>query len=286
MSNNSSSVLADTVGSLKAIPRFEFGRNWQRFLESLNEQRISLAEESLCNMLGVESLQQSSFLDVGCGSGLFSLAAMRKGAERVFSFDYDPQSVACGEELKRRYFPGAPNWTVQRGDVLDPTYLSNLGQFDVVYSWGVLHHTGKMWQALGNVVPLVRPGGKLFIAIYNDQGLRSSLWTRVKVLYNYGVVGRLMVIPTFFSCFAFRALARDLFLRKNSFARLGKEVKDPRGMAFLTDLLDWLGGYPFEVAKPEEIFDLFRSKGFELVKLKTAGVSHGNNEFVFVKCAA
>jgi hypothetical protein len=60
---------------------------------------------------------------------------------------------------------------------------------------------------------------------------------------------------------------------------------DPRGMAFLTDLLDWLGGYPFEVAKPEQVLDPFRSEGFELVRLKTAGVGHGNNEFVFVKCA-
>lgn len=284
MSDDSAGIVDESVATSDASRRFEFGKNWQRFLLSLDSQRISRAETSLCSMLGVEGFQHSSFLDVGCGSGLFSLAAMRKGAERIHSFDYDPESVVCAEELKRRYFSCAANWRIERGDVLDPTYLSSLGQFDVVYSWGVLHHTGKMWQALNNVVPLVRPG-KLFIAIYNDQGLRSSLWTRVKILYNYGVVGRLIVIPIFFSCFAFRALAKDLFLHRNSFARFGKEVKEPRGMAFLTDLLDWLGGYPFEVARPEQIFDFFRSKGFALVRLKTAGVHHGNNEFVFVKCA-
>jgi len=144
--------------------RFEFGRNWTRFLQVLDDERIDEACKSLRRMLGIESLARRTFLDVGSGSGLFSLAAMKLGAERVFSFDFDPHSVACTLELKRRYFPGASNWTIEQGSVLDDNYLEHLGLFEVVYSWGVLHHTGNLWQALANVAAPVAPGGRLFIA--------------------------------------------------------------------------------------------------------------------------
>ncbi|HKY27860.1 MAG TPA: class I SAM-dependent methyltransferase, partial [Pyrinomonadaceae bacterium] len=153
--------------------RFQFGENWKHFLSTLNETRIVEAEKSLKEMLQVEDLTDKSFLDVGSGSGIFSLAAKRLGA-RVHSFDYDPESVACTMELRRRYFSDDSDWTVEEGSVLDTKYLQSLGKFDVVYSWGVLHHTGKMWQALENVSQPVSRDGKLFIAIYNDIGWRTT----------------------------------------------------------------------------------------------------------------
>ena len=127
--------------------RFEFGRNWARFLETLNDERISRAEESLKTMLDMHDLTGLDFLDAGSGSGLFSLAARRLGA-RVYSFDYDPNSVNCTAELRRRYFKDDTLWRVEAGSVLDADYLARLGRFDIVYSWGVLHHTGAMWPAL------------------------------------------------------------------------------------------------------------------------------------------
>src|SRR6266545_5844853 len=142
--------------------RFEFGKNWTRFLAGLDGQRIAQAEESLRAMLETTGLKGKSFLDIGSGSGLFSLAARRLGA-RVHSFDYDPQSVACAAELRRRYFPGDAQWVVEEGSALDADYLARLGKFDIVYSWGVLHHTGRMWQALENAQLPVAPGGRLFI---------------------------------------------------------------------------------------------------------------------------
>ena len=148
--------------------RFEFGKNWSAFLTLLNEERILKAEESLREMLEVEDLKGKTFLDIGSGSGLFSLAAKRLGA-KVHSFDFDSNSFACTKELKRRFFENDENWQVEQGSALDKNYVESLGKFDIVYSWGVLHHTGKMWEALENATLPVKSGGKFFIAISNAQ---------------------------------------------------------------------------------------------------------------------
>lgn len=261
--------------------RFAFGKNWQRFLRMLVPERIAAAEKSLRDMLEVENLSGKSFLDAGCGSGLFSLAAMRLGAARVHSFDYDPDSVACALELRHRFFEGANNWTIERGDVLNPAYLSPLGQFDVVYSWGVLHHTGNMHKAFENVMASVSRHGKLFISIYNDQGLYSRGWAFVKRNYSRWPVLRPLMVVGFGSYFICRDFMGDLLiLNRSPFQRY--RLKD-RGMAGWPDLLDWLGGYPFEVASPKNVSEFFSSRGFDLRRLKEVGRQIGCNEFVFVK---
>ena len=285
MSNPASAAAGREYQTNGSDVRFAFGKNWQRFLRYLNEERIAEAEKSLRDMLQAESLRGESFLDIGCGSGLFSLAAMRLGAAQVYSFDFDPDSVACAQELRQRFFPNSDLWTIEQGSALDRAYLARLGQFDVVYSWGVLHHTGDMWPALANVIPRVSPRGRLFIAIYNDQGPVSSFWKVVKRLYSRGRIWRLLIIALFGALFALRGLVKDvLVLRTNPLKRY-RDYTRSRGMSYFTDLLDWLGGYPFEVAKPEDICEFFRMHGFQLLKLKTVGGRLGNNEFVFLRSA-
>jgi 2-polyprenyl-3-methyl-5-hydroxy-6-metoxy-1,4-benzoquinol methylase len=177
-------MIQQHAGEVALGQRFEFGKNWTAFLNTFNDERLEFAKVSLANMLEVTDLRGRTFLDAGCGSGLFSLAARRLGAS-VFSFDYDPASVRCAAELKRVHQSEDVNWTVEEGSVLDEKYLSALGRFDVVYSWGVLHHTGSMWKALENVGNLVAPDGSLFVAIYNDEGARSNRWRTIKKLYNF-----------------------------------------------------------------------------------------------------
>jgi 2-polyprenyl-6-hydroxyphenyl methylase/3-demethylubiquinone-9 3-methyltransferase len=262
--------------------RFEFGKNWAWFLEKLNEDRIAEAVKSLCQMLETKSLAGKSFLDIGSGSGLFSLAARRLGA-RVHSFDYDPNSVGCTQELRRRFFPDDPDWVVEPGSALDPEYVRSLGKFDVVYSWGVLHHTGDMWNALANAALPVKSGGQLFIAIYNDQGTASVRWKKTKRTYNRLPKGlRFLVVWPSFWVLNWRTLAKDT-LKLQPMKSIREYGKGGRGMSFWQDVVDWVGGYPFEVATPEQMFDFYHQRGFELMRLRTVGGSLGCNEFVFRK---
>src|SRR2546425_2087505 len=261
--------------------RFEFGKNWAAFLTVLTDERIAVAEASLKKALGMEDLRGKRFVDIGCGSGLFSLAAVRLGAS-VHSFDYDPHSVACTAELKRRYFPDSERWIVERGSVLDKKYMEQLGQFDVVYSWGVLHHTGNMWQALANIVPLVgKPDGKLFIAIYNDGGTSTERWRAIKKLYvSSNIAVRWTILITLFTMLQLKAVVRRINRLENPLpVRDFREYKNRRGMSVWHDFVDWIGGYPYETAKPEEIFEFYRNHGFFLDFLQTGGL--GCNEFVF-----
>ena len=263
--------------------RFQFGSNWARFLGLVDEQRIRQAEDSLRTMLTRKDLAGVSFLDIGSGSGLFSLAARRLGA-RVRSFDYDPESVACTKELQRRYFPADDNWQVGQGSILDPDFVRELGTFDIVYSWGVLHHTGDMWNALELAHQAVAPDGWLFIAIYNDMGAQTSRWRVLKKTY---VRLPAMLRPAFAALVSLPQeirLAGSALLRgkPSDYIRGWTGYRANRGMSKWRDIVDWVGGYPYEAAKPDAIFQFFKDRGYSLEAMRCLG-GLGCNEFLFKK---
>ncbi|MGV3485851.1 MAG: class I SAM-dependent methyltransferase [Planctomycetaceae bacterium] len=261
--------------------RFEFGKNWTSFLESIDESRIAASTASLSTMLDTTRLDNLTFLDVGCGSGLGSLSAWRMGAT-VHSFDFDPASVACTQELRRR-FAEPSRWTVEQGSALDEAYLQRLGLFDIVYSWGVLHHTGNMKRAIELTADRVKADGRLFIAIYNDQGSASRRWSTIKQIY-HRLPERLQpawvgaVASVHEAKFAAARLARG----RNPLPTADwKQKAHDRGMSPWHDWVDWVGGWPFEVARPDEIINPLIARGFRLERLKTVGNGWGCNEYVF-----
>jgi 2-polyprenyl-3-methyl-5-hydroxy-6-metoxy-1,4-benzoquinol methylase len=272
--------------------RFRFGKNWKSFLKTVDEKSIQEAERRLTAFLGVSSLSGTSFLDVGSGSGLHSLAARRLGAD-VVSFDYDPDSVDATRALRNNFGFDKDTWRIETGSVLDSDYLSSLGQFDVVYSWGVLHHTGAMWQALQSVQSLVKEGGKLYIAIYNDAGKSSRSWLQRKKMY--------CKLPPFVKPFYFVWVYTPIELRRMGvlkiFGKAGvdelpktfmrylgewKNYRKDRGMSRFYDLVDWIGGYPYEFAKAEDLVTFYEKAGFQLEKL-ARNDGTGNHELVFIK---
>lgn len=262
--------------------RFAFGRNWQAFLSVLDEERIACAQRSLKEMLGVSTLEGKVFLDIGSGSGLSSLVARRLGAT-VHSFDYDPQSVACTAHLRQRYFPDDPFWTVEQGSALDTGYLATLGQADVVYSWGVLHHTGSMWQAVENLFPLVAPGGTIALALYNYQGLATKVWTAIKRAY-VSSPALLQPLIAGLVCVYFEwwhMVDRLIHLKNPLPFEDWRQYRSQRGMSRWHNYVDWAGGYPFETVTPDQVFDFVHPRGYELTFLRTQGAGLGCNEFTF-----
>lgn len=261
--------------------RFKFGKNWESFSKKISNERLNVAKESLREMLGISDLEGKDFLDIGSGSGLFSLAAFQMGA-KVYSMDYDPDSVECTKQLNSTYAKSSEGWIVSEGSVLDNKYMSSLGEFDVVYSWGVLHHTGDMNKALHNAIIPLKEGGKLFIGIYNDQGNKSRIWLNIKKLYNRNHIYRFILTSIYVTYLVFRMGSLDIIKLKNPVNRYEKYKKN-RGMSMYHDWIDWLGGLPFEVASPKYIVDFFYSNyGLKLIKIKTTSTV-GINEFVFTR---
>jgi SAM-dependent methyltransferase len=260
-----------------ANPAFAFGENWARFLTSLSDEQIEYATRSVSTLVG-RDLQGKVFLDIGSGSGLFSLAARKLGA-RVHSFDYDSRSVACTQELRQRFFPGDDTWTVDQGSVLDEQYLATLGQYDVVYSWGVLHHTGNMWVAIANAAALVRPGGIFVIGIYNFRvGRRgTATWAKLKRWYCSAPRWQRVAWESAYVAWKVASMAA---VGRNPVSAI-REGPRPRGMSWRRDVTDWLGGYPYEAATPGELLEFMRRRfNFALVR-QNVNCDLGVSEFVF-----
>lgn len=271
--------------------RFAFGKNWEQFLKQFSEERAAIAKKNLLNSLQLPDLNGMTFLDIGSGSGLHSLSAWRAGAERVVSFDYDVNSVAATTALWK--MAGEPkNWTVCQGSVLDLDFMKKLGQFDIVYSWGVLHHTGAMWQAIRNARIPLAANGTFFIALYSDITYRNAscegyptpeAWLRIKQEYNKATPQqkRRMEYTDVWQRFLANSFPHPIRFARACIA-LYRQIRDyetSRGMEFWTDIRDWLGGWPMEFVKENECILLCRENlGLECLRINTGS---GNTEFIF-----
>ncbi len=266
-----------------AQPRFGFGENWRAYLQHLDKSKIACAKESLREALG--NISGRTFLDIGSGSGLFSLAARQLGA-RVVSFDLDENSVWCTEQLRRRYEPDEALWRIMQGSALDDEFMRALGTYDIVYSWGVLHHTGRMWDAVELACHRVGPTGRLYVALYTDQGRASKYWRIVKRAYNVlPAAARPVLVGLVLARWVPALALGDLVNRRHPLERYRNDRATERGMQVWTDWVDWLGGYPYEVARPGDVFKFLRDRGFEILDMRTSP-SWGCDEYIALKSQA
>lgn len=235
--------------------KFAFGKNWEKFSDTASDGDLNKAADELGRLAG--DLADKSFLDIGSGSGLHALAALRLGAKSVVAFDVDADSVRTTQKMLRERAPGNPAEIIQK-DIL--TAVSPGEIYDTVYSWGVLHHTGDMWMAIENASRFVAPGGDFIIAIYKKTPL-CGFWKAEKSFYSR--------LPVFFQwpiTFLFSGLyLAGITLSGRNPVEYVRSYSNNRGMNFWRDMVDWLGGYPYESASLEEIEEFVSNLGFRLI---------------------
>lgn len=241
---------------------FSFGENWRSFLGTLDAASVERAGADIDGWLGEGRVRGQRVVDIGSGSGLHSLAFHLKGAAEVVSLDSDPESVHATRTLWERA-GRPPTWSVSKGSILDDEFVASLGAFDIVYAWGVLHHTGDMWKAVANTCNLGRTGGVYWIAIYR-KGHRYQKDVAVKRRYNAAspLVKKLMVYRH-----ALRVMAYRLVSRRNP---LAWNEPTARGMNVYHDIVDWLGGLPYEVASLDEVVSFCRDRGLKPIRVQEA----------------
>ena len=240
---------------------FAFGRNWERYARLIDPARIANAETSLLEFVPAEDIEAARFLDIGCGSGLFSLAALGLGAGEVTAIDIDPVALSTTEKLLQvAGFDG--RWSVRNLSIFE-LGEAGLGRFDIVYSWGVLHHTGDMWRAIECATRFVRPGGLLFLALYRKTAL-CGLWRIEKRWFAHG--------PEWYRTLARRAyraaFVTGLLATGRRPAKFFADYRHKRGMDWSHDMEDWLGGYPYDSVRPVALRDFLAKDGFALVSSK------------------
>lgn len=243
----------------RAETHFAFGRNWASYAQSVDEGQIKEAEIGLLRLLGGEPPRVRSFLDIGSGSGLHSLAALRLGANHVHAVDIDEDSVATTRALLSR-FAQDRKWKVEHASVFDLTPES-LGEFDLVYSWGVLHHTGNLDRAVRCAAHLVRPGGLFLFALYR-RIWADFFWRHEKRWYSRASPAaqtRARAVYTALFRVGLRITGRRFVDYKAGYC-------SNRGMEFQHDVHDWMGGWPYESVTPAEVEALMRALGFERVR--------------------
>ena len=262
----------------KREAHFEFGENWAEFAAKLTPSHVDNAVRSLARLLP-DGLAQASFLDIGCGSGLSAVAAARLGAARIEACDIDENSVRTTEQVLAKFAPAVQR-RVRLASVFDLSPAVD-GQFDVVHSWGVLHHTGAMDRAVKAAAALVRPGGLFVVALYNKTALCGA-WTVEKRIYARSprVLQKLAQV----AFVAARLPVQAVMFRRSPFALI-REYDANRGMNYWNDVHDWLGGYPYESATPAETDAMVGPSFARERAFTTAGrlgvFGSGCNEFVF-----
>ncbi|MCY4643454.1 MAG: class I SAM-dependent methyltransferase [Bacteriovoracales bacterium] len=265
-----------------------FGNNFKDYLQrSFDKTRLDQAQESLSDFLKMESFEGKTFLDIGCGAGIFSLSALNLNASFVHSFDLDEESIECSEQLRKQYDIKEERWKIERGNILDRAYVESLGSFDLVYCWGTVHHTGQMWQAIENSLKLVKKGGLIYFGIYNDAdhfGLfpdgrfgSSRFWAHIKRFFFHcpKIVQKTV---------EYAAISAIVLIYTLSFQNPFKKIKEhgKRGMTWRVDLKDWLIGYPYEYASPDRVINYMLSKGFTLKNIRT-NTGLLTNHYLFCK---
>lgn len=235
---------------------FAFGGNTTSYAEMVTDVEIVGAKKALSLLLGGTRLHGQRLLDIGCGSGLHCLAALRFGAKEQRAVAYVPDRAATTQALLERYAPAGTVFRVPQVSVfsLDPSKLAN---FDTVHPWGVFDHTGDMGRAICCAESMCAPERRFAFAIYRC--IWMDWFWRIENRWYAKVTSLAQARAQGIHVGPFRL---GLLVTGRSFRMYLANCHSNRGMYFQHDLHDWMGGWPYESVQPSEVDSLMGSLGF------------------------
>jgi SAM-dependent methyltransferase len=253
---------------------FEHRRYWTARYLRISPQ---LVEAWLADVqLPREYFRGKTVLDVGCGSGRWTYAMASLGA-RVVAVDFSDAAVQITREVTELMEGGAGQVTVIQASLFHLPFLPE--QFDFVVSWGVLHHTRDTASAFHTIAPLVRPGGQLYVMVYERRNpvkvagtelVRMAL-RRLSPEKRYQACGGLVIknrllfqlVRGIVACVPVRDLSETLDAQTAQFG-----------------LYDWYSPRYNHLHRIEEVQDWFKEAGYEDLCL-TSPIKHTSPLEVF-----
>ncbi len=261
---------------------FAFGKNWSDYAKTITEEKINDAVKELSRLLNGYDLKGKTFLDIGSGSGIHSLAALKLGAKSIVAIDIDYNSTKTTQQTLAKYEEHHGQWKALNINIFESNAVID-EKFDVVYSWGVLHHTGDMKHALEQSISYLNNDGHLLIALYVATPF-CGIWKHLK--WFYSKLPTLLQKPILWLYSALRLIIMPL-KGKNPITFL-KNYHKNRGMNFLHDGHDWLGGYPYQSISKTDLQKLLEKDDLELIydykaEKRLAPLGTGCGEYHFIK---
>jgi SAM-dependent methyltransferase len=144
-------------------------RNWRENVDKFILDELQMTREQI---------RGKRVLDAGCGQGRWSYGFIKLGAT-VRGIDTSVSAIKYANEHLKRTTPPARFCVL---NVLDERQLSkvfNNAEFDIIWCWGVLHHTGDPEKGFDNLVKLLKPGGTIHLYLYGKKSFVNKFWRRV-----------------------------------------------------------------------------------------------------------
>jgi len=241
----------------------------KRFYDDL-WTRYTPAYDSCCEHVELffsdAEIEGKRILDAGCGMGVFSVVFGKKGAARVIGIDLSEEGVRRAQRAASHF--NLSNVEFREGNILRLPYPD--GSFDIVWSWGTLHHTAEPLKALEELIRVLKNGGTLFVTLYRStklsflhEGIRKTL--RLAHRRMWPLLAKLIALALF---------PATLFLKRRKKARAGENLSDL--------VLDWYFNPVRHYYRPGEIRQLLEQEGLIIEKfLPASGRFNSTSNFIF-----
>ncbi len=213
-----------------------------------------------------EEIVGREVLDAGCGTGIFTIIFANKGARKVIGIDISEGSLNTGRMLKDKF--ELSNVEFRKEDMLNLPFKDNT--FDIVWAWGTIHHTENPYQAMNELIRVLKKNGTFFITLYK----------KTKLTFIHEIIRKILIkTPKKSWTFLSKIMAFFLWLVVFFFKRREKSRK---GEKLEELILDWYFVPIRHYFEPQEIKSFLEKRNFKIEKfLPASGRFDSTSNFIF-----